>query len=119
MFINLSNHKSSAWSEEQIEAARKFGEIEDMQFPAINPNDSTEEVKVLAKSYLDKIIQLNPKAVMVQGEFTFTVLLIEFLKQQGIKTVVACSDRITQEHVDENGDTVKRAIFKFVQFREL
>lgn len=44
MFINLSNHTSTRWSEAQKEAARQYGEIVDMPFSAVSPHISSEEL---------------------------------------------------------------------------
>lgn len=33
MFINLTNHPSDKWSKEQLEAARKYGEVVELVFP--------------------------------------------------------------------------------------
>lgn len=35
MFINFSNHPSANWSREQLEAARRYGEVADLSFPVI------------------------------------------------------------------------------------
>ena len=40
MFINLTNHPSATWSEEQLKAARQYGEIVDLHFPIIEPTFS-------------------------------------------------------------------------------
>lgn len=39
MLLNLSNHPSSLWCDEQIKAAETlFGEIVDLPFPQVDPN---------------------------------------------------------------------------------
>ena len=119
MFINLSNHKSNAWGKEQYAEAVKYGDIVDLQFPNIDAEATSEEVRVLAEEYLHKIIsEYEQPVVMVQGEFTFTYNLVHMLKEQGITVVAACSERKTIETVDENGVTLKKSEFIFVQFRE-
>ena len=37
MFINFSNHASTRWGVPQKQAAKKYGEIVDMQFPNVDP----------------------------------------------------------------------------------
>ena len=37
VFINLSNHRSENWGNDQIEAASRFGEIVDLPFPNVEP----------------------------------------------------------------------------------
>ena len=111
MFINLSNHTSTRWSEAQKEAARQYGEIVDMPFPAVSPHISSEE-------YFNKIQQYSDVVVMVQGEFIFTYRMIVLLKKHGIRVVAAQSDRRTIEFVDENKNTRRESEFEFIKFME-
>lgn len=117
MFINLSNHPSTNWSEQQINAAKKIGgEIIDISFPNIDPHDSSSSIQVLALRYYDQIINLNPDAVMVSGEYTFTLRLYSMLRYHGVPTCVACTERKVEEIVHD-GKTIKKSTFEFVQFR--
>ena len=116
-FVNLSNHSSNTWSNMQLEEARKYGDIVDIEFPSIDPYLTKDEVKELALSYLDKIKALAPSCVMCQGEFCFAYEMIDLLKKNNVKVVAACSERKTVEKQIENG-TEKTSIFEFVQFRE-
>ena len=43
MFVNFSNHPSSLWSENQRKEAEKYGEIVDLKFPSVNPDDSRDK----------------------------------------------------------------------------
>ena len=50
MFINLTNHPSSEWSEEQLNAARQYSDhIMDLKFPNIEPEFSTDMVRKYAE----------------------------------------------------------------------
>ena len=49
MFINFSNHASTRWGVPQKQAAKKYGEIVDVQFPNVNPEATSEEVHELAR----------------------------------------------------------------------
>ena len=120
VFINLSNHPSTAWSAEQTAAAEAMvGEgIVDVQFPAVEAMASTSEVAKMAADLVEKIKNLNPGAVMCQGEMSLTFEVVRLLKSEGIKTYVACSNRETVETQDKDGNTVKTAVFRFQQFRE-
>ena len=118
IFINLSNHPSKQWSEAQLAAARKIGKITDFQFPAIDPSDSPEKIKTMAESLFKFIRALGKPVVMVQGEFTFTYQLVKLLQEAGIRAVVSCSRRVSEEYVDENGVTVKVSSFRFEGFRD-
>ena len=116
VFINFSNHPSFRWSEEQLAAARSYGDIMDLPFPNVSPTASTEEVQELAEPVIQKIIEQKPAAVMCQGEFTLSVYVISQLVKQGILVLTACSERVVTEKT-ENGELVKTAAFHFVQFR--
>ena len=118
MFINLSNHKSSDWSEKQLNDALQYGEIIDLPFPEINPYKSRAEINELAEKYFDLIIGYDNSTVMVQGEYTFTFKIVEKLKKRGIKVVAACSERKVIEKVSTNGTTIRQSVFEFIQFRE-
>ena len=119
MFVNLSNHNSEKWSAEQLEAAREYGDIMDIQFPNIDPYMSNEEISALAKDYSDQIKALEPNCVMCQGEQCFAYEVTNNLKEEGIKVVAACSERKTVERQLEDGRTEKTAVFEFTQFREI
>ena len=118
IFINLSNHPSSQWSESQLAAARKIGKITDFRFPAIDPSDSPEKIKNIALGIFKFIMALGKPVVMVQGEYTFTYHMVRLLQEAGIRAVVSCSRRVSEEYVDENGNTVKVSSFRFEGFRD-
>ena len=117
VFINLSNHPSGKWDEEQKKAAMHYGEIIDIPFPEIPAQADEREVEELADQYLDQILQYKCGAVMVQGEFTLTYRLIKLLAEKQITTLAACSERNTEETVNPDGSTSKKTIYRFVRFR--
>lgn len=46
MLLNLSNHPSPSWDNYQLQTALwQFGEVIDIAFPNINPNNTEEEIK--------------------------------------------------------------------------
>lgn len=118
MFINHTNHSSKRWVREQLQAAKKYGDIVDMPFPVIDASVGSEEIARIAAEKAQEIIGMRPDAVMVQGEFTYSFALIRMLKDAGILVVAACSQRNLLEEINEAGDTIKRTIFRFIQFRE-
>ena len=117
MFINLTNHASENWSKAQLEAAKEYGEIIDLQFPNVSPEASKEEIDLLANEYLDEILECETTCVLCQGEFCFSYALINKLKEHHVKVVAACSERIVEEETSASG-TRRISYFKFVQFRE-
>ena len=117
VFVNHTNHSSAKWSEPQLAAARKFGEIVDLPFPAIDANASREQVLELVELQLSAILELSPSAVLCQGEYVYTCAMVERLKSIGIPVMAACSERVTSERVTVDGATERISTFRFVQFR--
>lgn len=117
MFINHTNHSSKYWSDEQLVAARQYGDIIDMPFPRIDPLASTKDIVQLSQDYAGRIIALHPTAVLCQGEFIYCHALVERLLSVGITVLAATSERVVEEsyHYGVNEKTVN---FRFVRFRE-
>lgn len=115
VFINHSNHPSAQWDELQRRTAERYGSIVDIPFPSVTPESTTAEVQQLVEQYGNSIVEKNPTVVMVQGEFTYTYRLVEFLKERQIRVVAATSDRIV--NTLDDGKT-KQVTFNFVQFRD-
>ena len=117
MFLNFSNHPSSLWGQEQKTVAGQFGQIEDLPFPQVPADMSSEEVCRLADAYAKQILSRKPDCVLCQGEFCLSWHVIARLKEAGVRVVAACRERVVEEVYGENG-TEKRSVFRFVQFRE-
>ena len=118
MFINCSNHKSSYWSKEQLDAASVYGKIVDISFPAVGSDLSEEEIAEMAGGLFRQIQVLSPSCVMCQGEYTLTHRLVNMLIDAGIKTVAACSGRCVTEEKNNDGSTKKTVMYEFAGFRE-
>ncbi len=117
MIINLSNHPSAQWSDEQLFAAKQYGELIDIKFPDIDPMGDEAYIATLVEEYYNKIISLvaeNSVVVHLMGEMTFTHSLVTKLKQYGIQCVASCTERNVIELPNER----KEVTFKFTQFRE-
>lgn len=117
MFINFSNHKSSTWSDEQLDAASEYGGIWDLPFPSVPANMDSAGVAELARKYINEILEVKPEAVMCQGEMTLVFDVVQGLLDEGITVVAACSERVVEEKQLPDGTTQKTAVFKFKQFR--
>lgn len=116
MFVNCSNHPSTLWNSKQLEAAGKYGKIEEIPFPSIDPDTSPENLRELTDEYAARIEKLKPGAVFVAGEFTFTFMLVDRLLSDGINVVCSRSRRITAEKKNEDGTNEKTAVFIFDGF---
>jgi hypothetical protein len=116
MFINLTNHPSADWSEEQLKAAHQYGEVVDLSFHNIKPYYTKEEVLRIVKEYVDMIMQMkdNDTVIHVMGEMTFTYNIVSTLKAIGINCLASTTIRNTVMTPDGK----KLSDFGFVQFRE-
>lgn len=118
IFINHTNHPSSRWGAEQISAARAYGEVLDVPFPVVNPNATAEEVSRLVQGNLKKFLEIEPIAVLCQGEYNYTFAMVEQLKTHGVLVMAATTERVTAEEILADGSTHHVSNFRFVQFRE-
>ena len=117
MLINLSNHPSCMWPEEQLEAAAVYGETVDIPFPSVNPFAAESDVAEAAEMLLEKIIKAEPAAVLCQGEFSLAYAVISRLIKRGVTVIAACSERRVQEEKLDNGEIEKVCLYKFIKFR--
>lgn len=113
MLLNLTNHPSSQWSEKQYNHALElYKEVIDLPFPQILPSLGSSAFDFLVNEYEQKIRQINPLAVHIMGEMTFSFSLVQRLKAIGILCIASTTERITEQI----GNT-KTSRFEFVQFR--
>lgn len=118
IFFNHTNHPSDKWSAEQKLAAENFGKVIDMPFPEIPPDFNTAEVREMVIKNLNEILKFEPAAVLCQGEFNYTVAMVEELKKRNIEVMAATSERIVSAIQEKDGSTKRVSIFKFVRFRQ-
>ncbi|GAB1476461.1 hypothetical protein MASR2M70_12950 [Bacillota bacterium] len=118
VFINFSNHNYNNWSNEQKKATEIYGQVIDMDFPRVSPHFNETIIAEMAENYSEQIKSHYPTAVLCQGEMTLAFAVIRRLQEHGVKVIAACSERNTEEAIDENGNCVKTTKFKFVRFRE-
>ena len=71
-----------------------------------------------ADIYCSRICELNPDAVLIQGEMSLTYALIHRLRQSGIHVLCAASERVCTTAAADDGSVIRKSIFKFVRFRE-
>lgn len=121
MFINYTNHPSTLWGDEQKKQAMMYGRIVDIPFPDISPQIEKDEIYNLAGSECRRLLSLlqeeKNSAVLCQGEFTFTYLMVKFLQEKRIKVLSAVSERKVREISDGN-IVRKESEFCFRGFRE-
>lgn len=121
MFINFSNHRTENWGEEQLAAAKSYGEIVDMPFPNVDPLGGENYIASLADEYVEKILSMiqNPlqDVVHIMGELNLVFSVVSKLTAKGVTCVASTTERIVVEKVTETGELIKNATFKFCQFR--
>ncbi|MEE9374631.1 MAG: hypothetical protein V3V00_16370 [Saprospiraceae bacterium] len=120
MLINLSNHPSTKWSAPQKKAAQdQFGQVIDHAFPHIPPAWTMDEVVTKAKEILNEIKTKyhsdTAYVILIAGEQSFVVAMVDLCRQEEITCYNATSDRI----VTENSDGSKNVKFEFIKFRKL
>lgn len=113
VFVNLTNHPSKAWDRAQIDAAEKYGQIVDLPFPKVASDKDEEYIKALSDKCVEKVMELNPAAVLCQGEFTLVYRIVSELRRRDVTVLAACSERRVVEKGNE-----KVSVFCFDRFRE-
>lgn len=116
MLLNLSNHPSANWPEEQRKAAIPYGEIIDLPFPVVDPFASESAIAELSSQYVEKIRSYGPPAdvtIHLMGEFCFTYNLLHALRELGYTCVASTT---TRKVMFEEG--VKKVLFEFCLFRK-
>lgn len=118
LFINLSNHPSSTWDEKQLAAAREYGVVVDVPFPAVSAEATTEELEAIAQDLLEQVGVITKKntdsTIHVMGEMNLTYILVGRLQHLGYRCVASTTVR----NAVDNPDGTKTSKFQFVQFRE-
>lgn len=112
-FINLTNHPSDKWDENQRKAANEYGTIIDIPFPSVNSTATEAEIEQLCGDIVEKVMKYNPYVVLCQGEFTLAFQIINTLLDKGVVVVAACSER----KAIVNGNR-KELYFDFTKFRK-
>ena len=100
-----------------MDAAHEYGEIEDMSFPSIKPENNYLDIQSRAKTEVKQIEEKGKGfdlTVHIMGEMTFTYAVVSKLKERGIRCIASTTERIVTEETDGK----KLSEFSFVGFRE-
>ena len=115
MIINLSNHPSALWAEEQRQACASFGEIMDMAFPRVDPAWDEDDIALVADEVCSLLSCMEGvEAVHVAGEHTLTFAIVTRLLRAGFRCLTSTTERMS---VDLPDGKIMKA-FKFVRLRE-
>ncbi len=124
ILVNLSNHASVNWGNEQKNG---WDEIIDVPFPNIPADADEEQVWKLSRSVLDEIDRIIKEKgkiyLMLQGEFSFCyamfIRLLSLMDFEKVILVVPTTERIVKEEITPSGEVKKTSTFKFVRWREI
>lgn len=117
VFVNLTNHPSSEWEKNQIDAASQYGEVVDFPFPIVDADASAVDLDQQAEEiigYLLKCYRARSLTVHVMGEMGLTYRLVYGLTNRGVR----CLCSTTERKVMELGNGKRIAEYKFVKFRD-
>lgn len=98
--------------------AKKYGEVVDIPFPSLDAELLEDDIARIGDEMVTKIESFNPAAVMCQGEFTLTHYVVNRLEKSGVICLSACTQRVTEEIILENGTVQKESYFEFEGFRK-
>lgn len=125
LFINLSNHPHSGWSEKQLQAVRNLFDsdkytIMDINFPNLEPSWDETQLEKIIEEYFVKIENIRaenhlyPYEVFIHlmGEMNFCFGLISALLKANYNVLASTTKRNVIE--TENGKVSK---FEFERFR--
>jgi len=114
MLLNLSNHPSTLWPQNQLQQAQQlYHTVTDLPFPQIDPEYNSDQLEMLVEEYELKVRKTDPIAVHIMGELTFTYRLVNRLKAIGIHCIASTTER--KVSIENN---IKTSQFQFVQFRD-
>lgn len=112
VFLNLSNHPSDGWPDEQVAAASAVApRLVDMPFPDVDPHLDEDGMETLVEKLLSRVPR-DTTAAMVQGEFTLSFRLVQALEATGVRCFAATTERRVVE-----SPRGKHSRFGFVQLR--
>jgi hypothetical protein len=122
LFINYSNHPTSKWGEDQLNAAKEMADrVVDEPFPQINPEATEFDVVDLAKSEINRFFQTysgyEELVIHIAGEMTFVAYFVSQINKWWAANAI-CITSTTKRDVVENEDGSKIVKFKFVRFRQ-
>lgn len=110
MFLNISNHPLSQWSAEQLAAAKKYGEMEDIPFPETPTSITSSDISLMADTIVESIKKYDNPTVHIMGEMTLTYAIVRRLRAAGITCLASTTQRIKQQRDD--GSFISEFVFQ-------
>jgi hypothetical protein len=119
-FINISNHPSTEWGNEQLKMAYEIAdEIVDISFPAVDPAESDAKLRQLCSEIVFLLESLSDNntlnhSVHVMGEMRLTFLIVKTLQANGYRCYASAGLRDVSTLKD--GRMIRK--FRFHSFKE-
>ena len=124
MLINVSNHPSTKWSPQQLEAARRLsgcGIVIDVPHPPVPPEADEQTVARLAWEVFQEIAARRPHQGVGCGTFLVHLMgeagLVDYLNKILYLHDIRAVYSTTAREVVEQSDGTKTSRFHFVRFR--
>ena len=118
VLVNHTNHPASTWPSAQRRAAAEcYSRVVDLPAPLLASDCSEEELDEMARCQVEKILAMQPTAVLCQGEYCYTYAVVSRLRQAGVTVLAACSERVVEESREEDGSIRRVSRFVFSRFR--
>lgn len=119
ILLNCSmNYPFSSWGSDMKNKIREYDKVGDLIIEPLDMENKEKRQRQI-ESYISEIDKINPKSVILDGQFFTFFALAELLDRKGYDIYVKCSNRVTKERIDESGNSVKQSIYKFIQFRKI
>jgi len=119
--INLTQHKATAEQRNagvfELEESHKSKLVELLTFESLDDCD-VHEIKSRATQIVALALSYKPDAAMIGGALWLIAPLAKMLRKHGITPLFAFSRRESVETTDDNGNVVKKAVFKHLGFVE-
>jgi hypothetical protein len=122
--INVSNHPSASWSQDQVSAAEvELGGVVDLEggFPPVPPESDAKDIERLAEATASRIRAQDPSGaapVFVAGELRLTVALVARLQREGRRCVTTAAARDVTERGLADGTSERTSRFRFVRWAD-
>lgn len=118
VFVNVSNHPSALWGDDQMRAALALGDVVvDVDFPGVPSLATKADVRLMAKRVVAKVMAVaggRRVVAHVMGELTLSFAIVGMLRAEGVVCVASSTERV----VEILPDGRKASSFRFGLFRE-
>lgn len=122
--LNITNHPSKGWSNEQREG---WDRIIDIPFPSVSPhlNANDREYMGIVMGLLEEIVKVirqhmeDELYICLQGEFSICYKVFESCRKADypVAFAIPTTERVVEEIVLPDGTTKKNVTFRFVRWR--